>query len=85
MILRTNPTVGTSKMKAMGENILSVFGKPKYAQLIEFTAELPKVNMFGFVTKTVLSGSMSNNSKINKDLMFFYLNNRPIDMPRKFK
>ena len=26
-----------------------------------------------------------NNNKINKDMTFFYLNKRPIDMPRKFK
>jgi DNA mismatch repair protein PMS2 len=70
--------------KALGENILSVMGRPKFSQLIEFKAEVPKVKVHGYVTKTVPSGSM-NASKLNKDYVFFYLNKRPIDLPRKFK
>ena len=52
--------------------------------MIEFKAECPKVKVSGFVTKTILSGSM-NGSKINKEQIFFFLNRRPIDIPRKFK
>jgi len=38
----------------------------------------------GYITKSVPSGSM-NPSKLNKEQVFFYLNKRPIDIPRKFK
>jgi DNA mismatch repair protein PMS2 len=41
-----------------------------------------KVN--GYLTKSILSGSMSSN-KVSKDLTFCYLNRRPIDMPRKIR
>ncbi|CDW77338.1 mismatch repair endonuclease pms2-like [Stylonychia lemnae] len=82
-ILRTNPLQDNSD-KALANNIITVLGKPKFQQLIEFKADLPKVKVTSFITKTVLSGSMNNN-KINKDFTFFYLNKRPIDMPRKFK
>jgi len=82
-ILRTNPAM-TSPEKALGDNILSVIGKPKFSQLIEFKAEVPKVKINGYVTKSVPSGSM-NPSKLNKEQVFFYLNKRPIDIPRKFK
>jgi DNA mismatch repair ATPase MutL len=68
----------------MGDNILAVIGSKKFGQLIEFSAEVPKVTLIGFLTKTILSGSM-NGSKLNKEQVFFYLNRRPIDMPRKFK
>ncbi len=65
---------------------MTVFGKPKFDKLIQFQAELPKVQAYGYLTKTILSGSMSaNGSKLQKELIFFYLNKRPIDMPRKFK
>ena len=40
--------------------------------------------MNGYITKSVPSGSM-NPSKLNKEQVFFYLNKRPIDIPRKFK
>ena len=70
--------------KALGENVLSIIGKPKFQQLIEFKADVPKVKISGFVTKSVPSGSM-NPSKLNKEQVFFYLNKRPIDIPRKFK
>ena len=52
--------------------------------MIEFEAKLPKVLIKGFLTKTVLSGSCSAN-KVTKDQTFCFLNNRPIDMPRKIK
>jgi DNA mismatch repair protein PMS2 len=81
-ILRTNPSANLEK--ALGENILAVIGKPKFQQLIEFKADCPKVKVTGYVTKTIISGSM-NSSKISKDQNFFFLNRRPIDIPRRFK
>jgi DNA mismatch repair protein PMS2 len=77
-ILRTNPSANLEK--ALGENILAVIGKPKFQQLIEFKADCPKVKVTGYVTKTIISGSM-NSSKISKEQNFFFLNRRPIDIP----
>ena len=45
---------------------------------------MPKVKVQGFLTKSVLSGSMNQN-KMSKEQTFFFLNKRPIEMPRKFK
>lgn len=70
----------------MGENLLSVLGKPKFQQLVYFSADLPKVKLEGYVTKTVLSGSVGGSgSKLNKEQTFFYLNRRPVEMPKRFR
>ena len=48
----------------------------------EFTCELENICIYGYLTKTVLSGSVY---KLTKELTYCYLNFRPIDLPRKFK
>jgi len=53
--------------------------------LVEFKADLPRVKVSGFLTKTIISGSMASNSKISKEQTYFYLNKRPVDMPLKVK
>jgi DNA mismatch repair ATPase MutL len=54
--------------------------------LIEFEAkDLPHgIKISGFLTKTILSGSLGA-AKVSKDTTYCYLNERPIDMPRKMK
>jgi DNA mismatch repair protein PMS2 len=63
---------------------LAVLGKQRYSQLAAFHADCPKVKIAGYITKTVLSGSMSS-AKVSKETMFCFLNGRPIDLPRKMK
>ena len=56
-VLRTNPTLpGDIGFK---ENIQSILGKPKFKQLVKYDVDLPKVKLRGYMTQTVLSGSMS--------------------------
>ena len=71
-------------VEPFSNNIIAVLGRQKFKALVEFTAELPKVKIRGFMTKTVLSGSCTA-SKLSKDSTFCFLNSRPIDMPRKMK
>lgn len=41
------------------------------------------VKVSGYLTKTILSGSMT--AKVSKDQLYCFLNGRPIDIPRKLK
>lgn len=66
------------------DNIITVLGRQKFKQLVEFSTDLPKVKVRGFMTRTVLSGSCTA-SKLSKDSTFCFLNSRPIDMPKKMK
>ena len=90
MVIKTNPTgkyesIGDSKwLQTLGENILSVLGKQRFGQLASFRAECPKVLIAGYITKTMLSGSVGSTT-VSKDTVFCFLNSRPIDLPRKFK
>ena len=59
-----------------------MLGKSKFQNLAEFICELPTVQFYGYLTKTILSGSVF---KVNKECTFFYLNFRPIDLPRRIK
>jgi len=62
-VLRTNPSAtGPTGFK---DNIQSILGKIKFKQLIKYDVELPKVRIEGYVTQTILSGSMS--SKVAKE------------------
>lgn len=61
-VLRTNP----SETDGLKDNICSILGKPKFKQLIKFEAELPLVKVSGYLTQTILSGSMGS-SKITKE------------------
>lgn len=55
-VLRTNPSApGDAGLK---DNIQSILGKPKFKQLIKYNAELPKVTINGYLTQTILSGSV---------------------------
>lgn len=73
------------KWKAsFSDNIIAVLGRQKFKQLVEFAADLPKVKVRGFMTKTVISGSITA-PKLTKEGTFCFLNCRPIDMPRKMK
>ena len=47
-----------------------------------FSCELEDASFYGFLTKSVLSGSLS---RIQKELTYCYLNFRPIDLPKKIK
>jgi len=52
--------------------------------LIEFQAiDLPNCEIYGYITKTVLSGSVGG--KVTKDATLCYLNFRPIDLPKGIK
>ena len=42
------------------------------------------VSISGYITKSLLSGSMQG-SKTAKDNYYCFLNGRPVDIPRKFK
>lgn len=90
MVIKTNPTtkftqVGDKRWQStLGENIVSVLGKQRFSQLAPFSSECPKVGICGYITKTVLSGSVQSN-KVSKDSVFCFLNRRPIDLPRKMK
>ena len=75
---------GNKWKQTFSDNIISVLGRQKFKQLVEFTADLPKVKIRGYMTKTVISGSISA-AKINKDSLFSFLNCRPIDMPKKMR
>lgn len=44
---------------------------------------MPGVKLSGYLTKTILSGSMT--AKVSKDQLYCFLNGRPIDMPKKIK
>ena len=69
-------------MQSLGLNIQQVLGKSKFQNLAEFSCELSTVKFYGYLTKTILSGSVS---KVNKECTYFYLNFRPIDLPKKIK
>lgn len=90
MVIKTNPavkfeSVGDPKWtQVLGDNIVSVLGKQRFSQLQAFKAICPKVIIAGFITKTVLSGSVGSN-KVSKESVFCFLNRRPIDLPRKMK
>ena len=71
-------------IRPFSDNITAVLGRQKFKNLIEFKADLPKVKIRGYLTKTVLSGSVTA-SKLVKESTFCFLNCRPIDMPRKMK
>ena len=45
---------------------------------------MPKVKLTGYLTQTILSGSMGA-QKIAKDQNICFLNGRPIDMPKKMR
>ncbi|CAI2382786.1 unnamed protein product [Moneuplotes crassus] len=75
-LIRTN---GDGDMKT---NIITIIGKKKTQELIEFECDLPHCKISGFVTKYISSGSMQS-GKINRDSVHCYLNNRPIDLPKK--
>jgi DNA mismatch repair ATPase MutL len=81
-VLRTNPQ--ESGENGFKDNIQSIIGKPKFKQLVKYSADLPKVKITGYVTQTVLSGSMTA-SRVSKEQNYCFLNERPIDMPRKMK
>lgn len=81
-VLRTNPS--SSGDIGFKDNIQSVLGKPKFKQLVKYEAELPKVHISGYITQTVLSGSVGS-GKVSKDQNYCFLNGRPIDMPKKMK
>lgn len=81
-VLRTNPSApGEIGFK---DNIQSIIGKPKFKQLIKYEVDLPKVKLQGYVTQTIVSGSM-HASKVAKEQNYCFLNKRPIDMPKKMK
>ena len=81
-VLRTNPSApGDAGLK---DNIQSILGKPKFKQLIKYKAELPKVTINGYLTQTILSGSVQA-SGVGKDRNYCFLNGRPIEMPKKMK
>ena len=66
-ILRTNPTSDVTHEKALGENLLAVIGKPKFEKLVYFKAEVPMVILSGYVTRTMVSGSMYSGTKLSKE------------------
>ena len=70
--------------KPFSDNIIAVLGRQKFKNLIEFSADLPKVKIRGYLTRTVISGSVTA-PKLAKEGTFCFLNCRPIDMPRKMK
>lgn len=81
-VLRTNPSSpGEAGFK---DNIQSIMGKPKFKQLIKYDVDLPRVKLSGYVTQTVLSGSMSS-GKVAKEQNYCFLNGRPVDMPKRMK
>ena len=61
-ILRTNP----SESDGFKDNICSILGKPKFNKLIKYEVDLPSVKMSGYLTQTILSGSVAA-SKTAKD------------------
>ena len=75
-MLKTN---GDNNLK---ENIVTIMGRKKTQQLIEFNCELPHWKIDGFITKYISSGSLTL-SKINKDGIHWFLNMRPVDLPKK--
>ena len=81
-MLRTNPS--EAGPKGLSDNIQCIIGKSKFANLAPFEVDLPKIKLEGYLTKTILSGSMTA-PKSSKEQNFCFLNRRPIDMPRKFK
>jgi hypothetical protein len=54
-ILRTNP----SESDGFKDNICSILGKPKFSKLIKYEVDLPLIKISGYLTQTVLSGSMT--------------------------
>jgi len=75
---------GSNWIQPFSENITAVLGRQKFKQLVEFTSDLPKVKIRGFMTRTVISGSVTA-PKLSKEGTFCFLNSRPIDMPKKMK
>ena len=71
-------------VKPFSDNITAILGRQKFQQLVEFSADLPLVKVRGFMTRTVLSGSVTA-PKLSKEGTFCFLNSRPIDMPRKMR
>ena len=74
-MLKTN---GDNDLK---ENIISILGKKKTQQLIEFNCDVPHCKISGFITKYISSGSLSQ-PKVNKDGIHWFLNMRPVDLPK---
>ena len=61
-VLRTKP----SETDGLKDNICSILGKPKFKQLVKYEADLPLVKLSGYLTQTILSGSMAS-SKVAKE------------------
>jgi len=64
------------------DNILSVLGKKVYETLGEVKIETDYFKMEGYATKSVTSGSMKSSYK--KDMLYFFVNKRPVNLNKKF-
>ena len=71
---------------SLSNRILKVLGKKVLDSLIEFECKLTETfTIKGFLMKNINSGSGKENLWLKKNLLYFYLNRRPINPPKKFQ
>jgi len=64
------------------DNILAVLGKKIFETLGEVKIETDYFKMDGYATKSLTSGSMKSSYK--KDMLYFFVNKRPVNLNKKF-
>lgn len=69
-------------LKALLVNISCIFGKKASQDLCPLNVLLPSCQIVGYLTTTLLSGSVS---KLQKDQLLTFLNFRPIEMPKRIR
>ena len=69
--------VCTQGRPALRDNVQAVYGAKLLSGLEEFSAEGDGFALAGFV-----SSAVKNANKTNGDRQFFYLNGRPVDLPK---
>ena len=70
----------------LSTRILKVLGKKILDTLIEFQCNLTETfTVQGYVTKNINSGSGKENIWLKKNTLYFYVNRRPINPPKKFQ
>jgi DNA mismatch repair protein PMS2 len=72
--------VSTQASAKVRDNVIAVYGVPAAANLEEVCAEDGGIRLTGWVSSAVKSSGRSGG-----DRQFFFLNGRPVDMPRAVK
>jgi len=71
--------------ESLSNRILKILGKKILDAVMEFECNLTETfQIKGFLMKNINSGSGKENLWLKKNMVYFYLNKRPIDPPKRF-